>query len=214
MNTDLFAFLKELRSHNDREWFTANKERFEKNVREPLEQVLGGVAPSLPKQFRAGGKLSRIYRDTRFSKDKSPYKTELFLHFMHERGKEGATPAFYAHIEPGHTMAGGGIFQPEADALRHIRDAIVAKPADWRRARTGGDFRNACTTSGESLKRVPKPYDPEHEFAEYLKRKDFGIHVEVADGAFLKDPVASLEKGFKAAVPLMQFLCRALDLPY
>jgi uncharacterized protein (TIGR02453 family) len=136
------------------------------------------------------------------------------MHFTHERGSEGATPAFYAHIEPGHTMVGGGVWQPEPGALKHIRDAIVAKPNDWKKARSGGDLRGACTMSGESLKRVPKPYDPEHPFADDLKRKDYGLHVEISDTAFLKDPIASLESGFKAAAPLMQFICKALDLPY
>jgi uncharacterized protein (TIGR02453 family) len=214
MNSDLFGFLKELRTHNERDWFNANKERFEKSVKDPLQQLIDALAPKLPKPFRTGGKLSRIYRDTRFSKDKSPYKTELFLHFTHERGKEGATPAFYAHVEPGHTMAGAGIFQPEPGALKHIRDAIVAKPNDWKKARSGGDLRSACAMAGESLKRVPKPYDPEHAFAEDLKRKDFGLHVSLTDAAFIKDPLGSVEQGFDAAAPLLQFICKALDLPF
>jgi uncharacterized protein (TIGR02453 family) len=213
MTKDLFGFLKDLRSHNDRAWFNSNKERFEKSVKDPLEQLIEAVAPRLPKPYKSGGKLSRIYRDTRFSKDKSPYKTELFIHFTHEKGREGATPAFYAHIEPGHTMVGGGVWQPEPQALKGIRDRIVAKPGEWKRARNGGELRGACTMSGESLKRVPKPYDPEHEFAEDLRRKDYGLHVEVSDAAFLKDPVGSLGDGIKAATPLLEFLCDALKLP-
>jgi uncharacterized protein (TIGR02453 family) len=213
MTSDLFGFLKELRAHNERDWFNANKERFEKSVRDPLLQLIDAVAPKLPKPYRAGGKLSRIYRDTRFSKDKSPYKTELFIHFTHERGREGATPAFYAHIEAGHTMVGGGVWQPEPKALKSIRDRIVDKPAEWKRAKSGGALRAACSMSGESLKRVPKPYDPEHAFAEDLKRKDYGLHVEVSDAAFLKDPIESLVQGVEAAEPLLHFVCDALKLP-
>jgi uncharacterized protein (TIGR02453 family) len=213
MTNDLFGFLKELRSHNERDWFAANKDRFEASVKEPLEQLIGALAPKLPVPYREGGKLSRIYRDTRFSKDKSPYKTEMFLHFVHAKGREGATPAFYVHVEPGHTMAGGGVWQPEPKALKAIRDRIVAKPNDWKRAKSGGDLRGACTMSGESLKRVPKPYDAEHAFADDLKRKDYGLHVELRDADFLKDPVKSLAAGFKAAAPLMEFICDALKLP-
>src|SRR5262249_19876168 len=141
MTNDLFGFLKDLRSHNERDWFNANKERFEKSVKEPLEQLVGALGPKLPKPYRDGGKLSRIYRDTRFSKDKSPYKTEMFLHFTHAKGREGATPAFYVHVEPGHIMVGGGVWQPEPQALKAIRDRIVSKPDGWKRAKTGGALR-------------------------------------------------------------------------
>jgi uncharacterized protein (TIGR02453 family) len=213
MTNDLFGFLKDLRSHNDREWFNAHKERFEQSVKTPLEELIGALAPKLPAPYRAGGKLSRIYRDTRFSKDKSPYKTEMFLHFTHGKGREGATPAFYVHVEPGHTMAGGGVWQPEPKALKAIRDRIIDEPSDWKRAKTGGDLRGACTMSGESLKRVPKPYDSEHTYAEDLRRKDYGLHVEIKDSELIKDPVASLSAGFKAAAPLMDFICGALKLP-
>src|SRR6185369_3813459 len=99
-----FAFLRELRDHNDREWFAANKQRYEKVVRDPALQFIAGFGPRLHKisphlvadPRPVGGSMFRIYRDTRFSRDKSPYKTHLGIHFFHEKAKAAASvPGFY-----------------------------------------------------------------------------------------------------------------------
>src|SRR5712691_7865163 len=127
-----FEFLKELRAHNNRDWFQAHKEQYEKQVREPFLRLIADLAPGLKKidsSFVAdpspnGGSMMRIYRDIRFSKDKSPYKTYVAAHFWQAKGKEGTAPAYYLHLEPGASSIGGGIWQPEPSALKRIRDEI------------------------------------------------------------------------------------------
>ena len=133
----LFAFLRELRENNNREWFQANKGRYEADVRDPLLRFIADFAlplHELSTHFVAdprpvGGSLFRIYRDVRFSKDKSPYKTQAAAHFRHERGKDVHAPGFYLHLEPDDVFAGAGIWHPDMKSLTKIRDAIVANPA-------------------------------------------------------------------------------------
>ena len=144
----LFSFLEDLRENNDREWFAANKHRYEEHLLEPAMAFIDEFARRLQKispHFRAdarpsGGSLFRIYRDTRFSKDKTPYKTNAGLHFRHERAKDSHAPGFYLHIGPDEVFAGGGIWHPATEAAHRIREAIVADPAGWKRASRGAAF--------------------------------------------------------------------------
>src|ERR671922_2157062 len=128
---ELFTFLAELREHNDREWFAANKERYEAHVLEPALAFIedfGYRLQSISPHFRAdprrtGGSLFRIYRDTRFSKDKAPYKTNVGVHFRHERAKDAHAPGYYLHIGPGEVFAGGGMWHPDSSTATRIREA-------------------------------------------------------------------------------------------
>ena len=149
---------------------------------EPALDFINAFAPRLEKispHFRAdarpsGGSLFRIYRDTRFSKDKSPYKTNLGIHFRHERAKDAHAPGYYLHIGLGEVFAGGGIWHPGTEVATHIREAIVADPHGWRRGTRTGAFAKRLELHGDALKRVPPWADAEHPFAHDLKRKDFG----------------------------------------
>jgi uncharacterized protein (TIGR02453 family) len=220
---ELFSFLSDLRANNNREWFAANKQRYEEDVLEPALAFIDAFAPRLAKispYFRAdarpsGGSLFRIYRDTRFSKDKTPSKTNLGIHFRHERAKDAHAPGYYLHIGPGEVFAGGGIWHPDTEAATAIREAIVADPERWRRSTRSGAFAKQLELGGDSLKRVPPWADPEHPFADDLKRKDFfaSAHVSESDVVSLGfiDEYARL---CGAAAPLMQFLCDALTVPY
>src|SRR5262249_3004278 len=219
----LFSFLADLRADNNREWFAANKQRYEEQVLEPALAFIDAFAPRLEKispHFRAdarpsGGSLFRIYRDTRFSKDKTPYKTNLGIQFRHERAKDAPSPGYYLHIGPGGGCAGGGIWHPATEAATSIREAIVADAERWRRATRRGAFAKRLELGGDSLKRVPSWADPKHSLADDLKRKDFFGSTRLTEN----DVVAS---GFvdeyaricRAAAPLMQFLCDALAVPY
>jgi uncharacterized protein (TIGR02453 family) len=220
---DGLRFLEELRAHNDKAWFDANKARFDAGLREPglrLVADLGPVLAKVSKHFVAeakpsGGSMSRIYRDTRFSKDKSPYKTALFFHFRHARGTEDAMPAFYFHVEPGASTVGGGIWHPAAPALEKIRRAIVKSPAAWDKAKGRSEVGAACTMGGEVLKKVPRGYDPEDPHADDLKRKDFGVHQPAADAALTRPNLAAdLGRRFAVAAPVLEFLCKAVGLPF
>jgi uncharacterized protein (TIGR02453 family) len=220
---ELFSFLADLRANNDREWFAANKHRYEDHLLEPALAFIADFAPRLAKispQFRAdprpsGGSLFRIYRDTRFSKDKSPYKTNVGLHFRHEEAKDRHAPSFYLHIGPGEVFAGGGIWHPGTEGATHIREAIVADPERWRKATRTGAFAKRLELGGDSLKRVPSWAVSEHAFAGDLRRKDFFGWARLSE----EDVVAP---GFvdeyaqicRAADPLAHFICDALELPY
>ena len=220
---ELFSFLTDLRAHNDRDWFAANKHRYEQDLLEPAIAFIEDFAPRLEKispHFRAdprpsGGSLFRIYRDTRFSKDKSPYKTNLGIHFRHERAKDAHAPGYYLHIGPGEVFAGGGIWQPGTDGATRIREAIVADPDRWRKATRTGAFAKRLELGGESLKRVPPWADAEHPFADDLKRKTFfGWATLSEDDVVAPGFLDEYARICLAAAPLMQFLCDALDVEY
>jgi uncharacterized protein (TIGR02453 family) len=218
---DLFLFLEELRQHNNRDWFQQNKQRYETSVRDPFISFIGDLGGPLKKinphmiadPRPVGGSMMRIYRDIRFSLDKTPYKTAIAAHFWDSRGKEGATPAYYLHLEAGHSIIGAGIWRPEPGALKKIRDAIVADGKRWRRITSGADFRSTCGMAGESLKRPPAGYDPQHPLIEDIKRKDFATSSLLDDGQvcgpnFMK----CVLDGFRASAPYVQFLSDAIGL--
>ena len=221
---DFFTFLNELREHNERTWFESNRARFEQLVRTPflrfiadLNAPLRRISPYLIADPRpVGGSMMRIHRDIRFSRDKSPYKDFVAAHFEHTKGEDGATPAFYLHLEPGgSSMVGAGMWRPAPPALKKIRDAIVAEPKRWQRVTSGADFRSSCGMAGESLKRPPVGYDPNHPLIEALKRKDFAVATPLSDrevcGPEFFDVVTET---MRASTPFMQFLTEAVGLPF
>ena len=141
----LFGFLSELRDHNDRAWFQANKARYEAVARDPALRFIEAIAPALAaisphveaNAKPSGGSLFRIYRDTRFSADKSPYKTHIGMHFRHLAGDDVHTPGFYLHLEPGGCLAGVGLWEPQGPALAAVRGAIVEHVAEWAELKAG-----------------------------------------------------------------------------
>jgi len=221
---DLFDFLRDLERNNRREWFQANKDRYKKSVVEPMSGFISAMDARLANVsdcFLAdprphGGSMFRIYRDTRFSKDKSPYKTHASCHFRHMSGKDAHAPGFYMHFEPGEVFFGGGIWMPETSVLRPIREAIAADPDGWIAAtRSNGFKRRFGEVEGESLKRPPAGYDPDHPLIEDLKRKSF-FAVQEVDPKLATTPrfVGEVEKAFVALVPMMRFLTEALGLSF
>lgn len=219
----LFSFLADLRSNNNREWFAANKQRYEEQLLEPALAFIEAFAPRLERispHFRAdprpsGGSLFRIYRDTRFSKDKSPYKTNVGIHFRHERSKDAHAPGYYLHIGPGEVFAGGGVWHPATEAATRIREAIVADPERWKRATRTGAFAKRLELGGDLLKRIPSWADAEHPFAEDLKRKDFFASTRLEESDVVAPGfVDEYARICRAAAPLMRFLCDALTVPY
>jgi uncharacterized protein (TIGR02453 family) len=219
----LFSFLADLRANNNREWFAANKDRYEEDLLEPALAFVDALAPHLERispHFRAdarpsGGSLFRIYRDTRFSKDKTPYKTNVGIHFRHERARDAHAPGYYLHIGPDEVFAGGGIWHPGTEAATRIREAIVALPDRWRRATRRGAFAKRLELGGDSLKRVPSWADPDHPFAADLRRKDFFGWARLSeDDVVAPGFVDEYAQICRAAAPLMQFLCDALEVPY
>jgi len=220
----LFGFLRDLAANNNREWFQANKERYEDTVREPARQFISDFGPHLEKvspHFDAdprtvGGSLFRIYRDTRFAKDKTPYKTHTGIQFRHKAAKDVHAPGFYLHLAPSEIFFGAGIWHPDSATLKQIRSAIDSDPKRWKRAISGKRFLNAgYALAGDSLKRAPKGYDPEHPQIEDLRRKDF-IAVtaltqrKVTSATFQKDLATLCRDGSS----LVKFLCEAIEVSF
>ncbi len=219
----LLGFLGELAANNNRAWFDANRQRYEDSVLCPALDFVAAMAPRLEKisrRFeaiprRSGGSLLRVYRDTRFSADKTPYKSNLGIQFRHVVGRDIHAPGFYFHIEPGDCFIGVGSWHPHPGALAKIRARIADKPQLWRQVLDDKAFRRQFTFAGDSLKRPPKGYAGGHPLIADLRRKDFIAIKRLDDDALLDDKltmkVASL---FAAGAPLMQFLCAALEVDY
>ncbi len=217
-----FAFLRDLARNNDRAWFGDNRDRYEADVRGPALAFILDFAPRLKEistHFRAdprrsGGSLFRIHRDTRFSKDKSPYKTHTGIQFRHEAGRNAHAPGFYLHVDPGGSFAGVGTWHPDPATLRAIRDAIVDDPDAWDAA-TQGTFGRAFSLAGDALSRPPRGYDGDHRRVEDLKRKDFiGVadlsRDRITDPAFLDD----FDHLCRAGAPFVRWLCGATGHPF
>jgi uncharacterized protein (TIGR02453 family) len=217
LNSELFGFLRELAENNNREWFQANKARYKREVQEPLLQFiaafgepLGEFAPQYLADPRpVGGSMFRIHRDVRFSKDKRPYKTQAAAQFRHRQGKDVHAPGFYLHLEPGSVFGGAGIWHPDGQTLKLIRQAIVDDPGGWTNA------TKALQLGGDSLKRAPKGFDPDHPLIDELRRKDFVCMFELTEGEVL-DPafVDRFAESCRTTVPMMRFLTGAVGLPY
>jgi uncharacterized protein (TIGR02453 family) len=212
-----FKFLRDLKSHNNRQWFQKNRERYVDAVESPMIRFITDVGERLPgisKQYvadprRSGGSMYRIYRDTRFSPDKTPYKTWSAAHFKHRASsRDQPTPGFYLHMGPGECFGGGGIYHPEMPVLTRIRQRIVAEPKAWAAV-----LKTGVEIEGDTLSRGPAGFDPAHKFVEDLKRKDFYggrefTEREVVSPGFLDAYV----KCCREVAPLMEFLTKALEL--
>ena len=177
----LFSFLRELSAHNDRRWFQANRDRYERDVRGPMLRFVADLAPHFARVCPdyvadprpSGGSLFRIHRDTRFSPDKRPYKTQASAHFGHRLGPKVHTPGFYLHLEPKNVFAAAGIWHPDPAALASIRRALVEDPSGWRRVVGAKAFKGACELEGETLSRAPRGFPPDHSLIADIRRKDF-----------------------------------------
>lgn len=219
----LFGFMRELRTHNDRDWFKANKGRYEQAVQEPALAFIAAFAPRLhaiSPHFAAdprpvGGSLFRIYRDTRFGKDKTPYKTHTGIHFRHAQANDVHTPGFYLHLEPGAVFAGMGIWRPDSATLGRIRDAIAEHPETWNAVLAKTTRGDRMQLEGSTLKRAPAGYDPEHPLIGDLKRKDFIAIARLSEKSVtartFPDELAGL---FQTSAPLMRFVCEAAGVPF
>ena len=219
----LFTFLRDLAANNDRDWFEANRSSYEKNLLHPAQQFITDFAPRLrriSRHFNADprpgkGTLFRIYRDVRFSKDKSPYKIWIGIQFRHKEAKDAHAPGFYLHLQPGNVMAGAGIWHPDTSTTNRIRDAIVEDSAKWKRITRGKRFSEKFEIGGDSLKRPPRGYDPEHPLIEDLKRKDFfGMAKFSQKEATSPEFMDHYEEACRTGGPLMKFLCRAVGVDY
>ncbi len=221
VNPRIFKFLKELAANNERQWFNDNKQRYIDEVRDPLLDLIEDFGPRLAKISKnmvadprpIGGSLFRIYRDTRFSKDKTPYKTHAGITFRHTDGKDVHGPIFYLHLEPGRVFTAAGMWHPDADSLGKIRDAITAHPGRWKRVLAARAFD--LDEGHDRLKRPPRGYDPDDPFIEDLKRKSFTSSTTFTQKeACASDFLARFATSCRQKTPLMEFLTNAVGLPW
>lgn len=209
-------FLRKLKKNNNREWFGARKEEYLEYVKLPMESLIaaiaGPIAAFAPEIFVHPKKsMFRIHRDTRFSKDKKPYKTHAAAIF-HPRGKWQEGAGFYLHVEPGQVFLAGGIYMPDGRQLKKIRAAIAARPAGFLAVVEDPAFRKAFgPLQGDVLSRAPMGYAPDHPMIEWLKHKQFIVWVERPDSAALrKDFPERAAAAFRGMHPLVKFLNKAL----
>jgi uncharacterized protein (TIGR02453 family) len=214
---ELFDFLRQLKRHNNREWFARNKQRYEEAVRDPALHFIESFGPHLHKlspHFVADprptrGSLFRIYRDIRFSPDKRPFKTHVGIHFSHTSGKDAHAPVFYLHLEPDNCFAAAGVWHPDNSALTKIRMGIVAEPGQWAKV------RRKLELEGDRLKRPPRGFSPNHRYIADIMHKDFVASVALTEAQlcaprFMRDFAAAC----LGMLPLVMFTTRALGLEF
>lgn len=221
----LFTFLRGLAKNNTKEWFTAHKDDYEAHVKEPMLRFIADLEPRMAKISPrievipkvVGGSMQRINRDTRFSKDKSPYKACASAMFGHDKAGE-LKLGYHLAIMPGSIKAYVGLWEPDGPVLEKVRTRIMVKPDEWTKA-IGGAFGKSHTFEGESLKKPPKidgcVIEADHPLVEDLKRKSHAActtftEKDVTSAKFLDEYVASV----KAGVPLMAFLCKATGMAF
>ena len=208
--------------NNNRSWFLANKTRYETEAIEPqlrfvaaMSKRLGEITPhfeAIPK--KQGGSLFRIYKDTRFSKDKRPYREYAAMRFSHQRLGGVHGPCFYVHLEPGKIMFAAGIWQPSSEHLFLIRQRIKEKPMLWQDTLAQLDASALFSgIEGQRLVRPPQGFSKHDTYIEDIKYKSFfALHECTVAIATSPDLIPTTLHTFNAAMPLLHFICDALGL--
>jgi uncharacterized protein (TIGR02453 family) len=210
------AFLEQLARNNNKPWFEKNKDAYT-NAKEDFEQfvttVLTGLSTLDPsfKQLTAKDCVMRIYRDVRFSKDKSPYKLNFGAGFS-SGGKKFPGAGYYLHVEPGKCFAGGGIWQPEGAMLKAIRQEIDYGFDEFRKILAAREFKkNFAQIDGDKLVKVPMGYGEDNPAIEYLRLKSFTVSGNLSDADMTnKKAAAAVNEVFAAMKPFVDFLNRAV----
>ena len=206
------AFLEALKRNNDREWFKAHKPDYEAHVRAPMMAIIERLARDLPRIAPDIAALPRsmyrIYRDTRFSPDKTPYKTHVAAAFTHRALPKAESAALYFHFAPGQLWIGAGLYAPATPRLLRIRQHIAADPDRFRRLVESPGLRRLGGVHGARLLRMPRGFPADHEAAEYLKLKQFLAGGEERDPAIALAPrfYRTLLRRFETLAPFVEFL--------
>ena len=213
-----FKFLKDLKKNNNKPWFDAHKKEYEA-AKEDFENLVTGILAGLGKtepafkELKAKDCIFRIYRDVRFSKDKTPYKSHFGASFS-KGGKKHLAGGYYLHAEPGSIFIGGGMWMPEADALKKIRQEIDYNLKDFRKIVNAAAFKKTfgALSEEEKLKTTPKGYTDDNPAIEYLKLKSFVATSKMDDKELSdKNAAANCVKVFNTMKPLIDFLNAAVE---
>lgn len=213
-----FSFLKNLKKNNNRDWFQAHKEEynlakeeFESFIRTVIQKA-GKYDPDI-KALDAGKTIFRIYRDIRFSKDKTPYKTHFAASFQKD-GKKTGYPGYYIHLEPGNSFVGGGIWQPDPEFTAKIRQEIDYCREEFLDIINNKNFQShfgGLDMKDFSLKRMPKGYEADHPLGEFIKLNSWLANRAYSDEeVYSEDFLNKVVSDIKTLKPFMNFLNRAL----
>jgi uncharacterized protein (TIGR02453 family) len=219
---EAIQFLADLTENNSRDWFQPRKSEYERLLKEPLAALCVALdeafrARDIPLEADPTRSPFRIYRDVRFSKDKSPYKTNVAASFPWAEGGsqdgphgfgESGNPGGYFHMSPGEVYIGGGMWRPPTAKLSAFRAAVSEHPKAVRRLIDEPRFKQTFgAVSGDRLTRVPAGFAKDHPEAELLKQKDLTFGRRLADDDVFSPGVPALiADSFQAAVPVMRWL--------
>ena len=212
MQSSTLQFLRNLEKNNNREWFNENKTLYheaQQDVISFVEKLIEEMADFDEEMGKLEAKKSvfRIYRDTRFSKDKTPYKTNFGAGLG--MGKGNKISGYYLHIEPGKSFLAGGVYKPEPSVLKTIRQEISAFGDEFLEILEQDEFRNYFRglSVEDKLKKVPQGFEKDDKMAEYLKLKHFIVTHPISDEQLLSEnAVKEFTEIFKAMKPLNDFL--------
>ncbi len=213
---NVLDFLKELKENNNRDWFNENRKKYE-TAKIEFESLINNLIPKVYKFDPEIGSLTakqcvfRIFRDVRFSKDKSPYKVNMGG-FMSKGGRKGFHSGYYVHIEPGKSFLGGGVYMPPTDVLKKIRQEIMYNVDEYKKIINNAAFKKIFTQmEGDKLKRPPKDFPSDFPDIELLKYKSYVVLNEIKDKDILSKNFENyIIDVFKTMYPLNPFLNRAL----
>lgn len=229
-----FDFFRELSENNEKEWFEANRDRYEDDVLAPSKTLVLAFRPHLTDispHFRAeprvrGGSLFRIHTNRRFNPDRPPYKDHAGIQFRHSDSRDVHAPGFYLHLAPdtkqspyseeGHScFIGMGIWRPAPEALLAIRESIVEDPDAWMEATRNDTFTRHLELGGTSLKLGPRGFDRGHPLIDDIKRKDFIAAITLGEEDVLADGfVETFAERCREGSSLVRWLCGALEVPF
>lgn len=217
-----FQFLEDLGHNNNREWFNTNKQRYLDDVRDAMSRLiieLQGPLHEISSQLLVdpkphGGSMTRIYRDVRFSKNKSPYKTAMACHFAHGEGQRDYHFGYFLHLSSQECRVGGGIWKAPTEMTYRLRAGIYDHTDQWATLMKASTFtKHFDGMVGDQLKRVPKQFDPSHPYADDLRRKNFGFIKVISSSSVLKDSfVAETASAYQALVPVLEFFTPILGV--
>lgn len=207
------TFLGGLERNNKREWFQPRKEIYEEQIRKPLEQLVNAVNSELaefsPRHVTPTKKaIFRIYRDTRFSKDKRPYKTHIAATFFLQNLGKAAGPCFYFHFTPKELLIFAGVWMPEREELVAIRNMLAEQHEEFRSLLAGRNLQKEMgKLKGEQLSRVPKGFATEHPAEDLIRHKQWFLE-STLDGAAVTSSrmLPEIITRFRAAAPMVEFL--------
>lgn len=222
--TETFDFLFDLDVHNSTHWMDANRDRYERHVKQAMYAFVEAVAAPLHARVSThleaipriqGGSVFQIHRDTRFSDDKTPYKRNAGCQFRHDRASRDVhAPGLYLHLEPGNCYTGGGIHRPPTKVLNRVRDRIVDHRSSWSRVRNRVEA-DGWTLGGDQLKTCPRGYDPDDPMIEDLRRTSLVASRRFDEEVALREDFVDVYVGWaEEQATLLRYLCRALDLPF